>query len=146
MIGRARSTNSSGPPAMAANVPAAAPIAPPETGTSIMSILHACFSFLAVALAKAGEQVALSTNRVARTSPLPMPSAPNNIVSNTCSLPRHVKIISVFSAKSTGEAAISAPASAIFFAFSCVRFHTTKEYPASNILRAMGAPISPSPI
>ena len=126
------------------SVPDFAPIVPPESGASIMSM--PCSAHCTISCCDAdGSIVEVSTKAAPRAKPASNPSArPSTSRTSSC-VGRHVSTTSAPCAASFGVAARTAPPATRPSAFCGVRFHTVSGKPAAKMCSAIGRPIAPKP-
>lgn len=133
------------PPTMKVSVPAAAPPVPPETGASTKTLPCAA-TRAAKALALSGSIVLESTIGTPFGMPARMPSSAVSTLRTCAAAGSMVIAQSTPVTAALGEGAALAPASASDCTAWASRSNTLSAWPAFNRLRAIGAPMLPSPI
>jgi len=142
---RQRASVASGPPTMMDSVPAMAPLSPPLTGASSIS-MPASPNRPAMRRVTAGEMVDMSITTSPGRPASTMPPGPRATCSTSGESDTMVMTTSERSATSRGQEASTALSLTSSSMPGRLRFHTVSEYPAFSRLRAIGRPIMPSPM
>jgi hypothetical protein len=143
--GRQRATTSAGPPTMSVNVPATAASAVLPTG---LSIIAAPFVAIAAPTLRvvSGSMVLMSMYTEPARIPSAMPSLPSATRSTSGASGSMVMTISLAAATAFGVVATLAPAASSFCIAAACTSCTVSRCPLPRMLRAIGAPIVPSPM
>ena len=143
--GTERSKAPCGPPTMMVRVPSRAPTSPPLTGAS-RAWTSFCARRSASMRAVSGLIVLLSMKTVPGSAPSRIPFAPRTTCSTSGESGKLVHRNSTCPATSAGELAALAPSATSASTMARLRLWTTSSWPAFIRLRAMAAPMMPSPM
>ena len=130
---------------MMESVPAFAPTSPPETGAS-MAIQPAFAALLAMATAREGVDVVISTRRPPGLRLASTPSGPNVTDSTSSGVPTMVNTTSASFAAALGDGASTAPLATRSAHLAAVRLKTAALCPPFMRCPHMCLPITPTPI